>query len=71
MKLQYVDGRGCGGGPCPGLYVTDRGTLVVVGDLVDHAPLPDLAGRVAEREGAVEMPMELIDWIAKVRRSAG
>jgi hypothetical protein len=67
MRLEYVAGRPCFGGDCPALYVSDRGTLVVVGDLVDPESVSDL--RVAAHERAVELPMELIDWIAKVRRT--
>jgi len=66
MRLEYVDGV-CKNGPCPGLYVSDRDTLVIVGALVDHRGIGDLDGRVAAHERAVEVPRQLIEWIAKVR----
>jgi hypothetical protein len=56
VTLQLVAGR-CGGGECPTVYETDRGTLVVQG----YAFEPAHAGvAIAPGEQMVEIPTELL-----------
>jgi hypothetical protein len=56
VTLEVVANR-CGGGECPTVYRTDRGTLVVQG----YAFEPALAGmEVPAGERMVEIPVELL-----------
>ncbi|TVZ97573.1 hypothetical protein [Streptomyces sp. BK340] len=54
VKLTRLVGE-CDEGECPTLYATDRGTLVVQGDL-----LADHGREIPEHEALVEIPVELI-----------
>jgi len=59
MKVTTVVGgvQGCGGGTCPTIYKTDRGTFVVQGNLIN----PSEAGiSVPAHEGVVEIPLALV-----------
>lgn len=59
VNLTLVAGR-CGGGDCPTVYQTDRGTLVVQGYAFDA-----MAGGVSLPPGEqmVEIPTELlVEW---------
>ena len=58
MKLRYIKG-GCDNGPCPTLYETDRGSLVVQGCIVDDPEALEALGLPAG-ETAVEIPRELL-----------
>jgi hypothetical protein len=56
VTLEVVANR-CGGGECPTVYKTDRGTLVVQG----YAFEPGDAGRtIPADERMVEVPIELL-----------
>ncbi|KPI18048.1 hypothetical protein OK074_7995 [Actinobacteria bacterium OK074] len=54
MKLTRLVGE-CDEGECPTLYATDRGTLVVQGDL-----LTEHGREIPVHEALVEIPVELI-----------
>jgi hypothetical protein len=58
MKLTRI-GDGCIDGTCPTVYATDRGTIVVQGNLVTDA---DVA--LGEGEALVEIPVELLAQVA-------
>ena len=59
MKVRLIATNGCSGGTCPTAYVTDQGTAVVQGYVIDdketlsQLDLPD-------RETAVEVPVSLL-----------
>lgn len=59
MKLRMIGGGGCSGDNCPTVYVTDRGTAVIQGYVVDDgdalATLSLPAG-----ESAVEIPLDVL-----------
>ncbi|RZS37901.1 hypothetical protein EV193_105461 [Herbihabitans rhizosphaerae] len=54
MKLRKVSG--CENGTCPAVYVSDRGTAVVQGDLVTTAEGLELG----DGESAVELPPDVV-----------
>jgi len=58
VKLRYIKG-GCDNGPCPTLYETDRGSLIVQGYIVDDGEALE-ALRLPSGETAVEIPRELL-----------
>lgn len=63
MKLRML-GTTSGGGNCPTLYETDRGTVVVQGDkLTDREALEQLRD-VLDGETFVEVPRELLTRFA-------
>ena len=55
MELRQVS-RGCEGGDCPTVYLTDRGTVVFQGDTLSEAHRPSHA----PAEGAVELPLDVV-----------
>lgn len=57
MELKML-ADACGGGTCPTLYETDRGTVVVQGYVLDSDTLSKLG--LPEGEAAVEIPRELL-----------
>ncbi|QUQ68252.1 hypothetical protein [Kutzneria sp. CA-103260] len=66
MRLTFI-GTDSGGGHCPTLYATDRGTVVVQGTRVDDldavADLERSYGGLPAHESAVEIPAELLrNW---------
>jgi hypothetical protein len=70
MKLTFI-GTDSGGGHCPTLYATDRGTVVVQGTRVDDpdavADLERTYGGLPAHESAVEVPADLLrNWASKV-----
>jgi len=59
MRLRFL-GSDSGGGGCPSLYATDRGTYVVQGwTVTDPEALGDLR-EVLEGESFVEIPREVL-----------
>jgi hypothetical protein len=52
MEFTQIAGGDCRVGDCPTIFTTDRGTLVVQGDIVDK--------QVPEGEGIVEIPMSVL-----------
>ncbi|HET8685010.1 MAG TPA: hypothetical protein VFM54_24525 [Micromonosporaceae bacterium] len=57
VTLEFIAGRPCGGGECPTVYRTDRGTLVVQG----YTFPPAHAGvEIPSGEQMVEIPTELV-----------
>lgn len=68
-RLTFV-GTDSGGGHCPTLYATDRGTVVVQGNRVADpdavADLESTYGGLPEHETAVEIPVDLLrNWALK------
>jgi hypothetical protein len=63
VKLSRVAGT-CEGGPCPTMYATDTGELVVQGSIVDD---PEALAVLAlpANETAVRVPVELIRQYAR------
>lgn len=60
MKLTQIGGSGCGNGPCPAVYETDNGTIVVQGFHVDG----DKVGlNLPPGEGAVEIPRYILERV--------
>jgi len=57
MKLTQISG-GCIDGTCPTIYRSDRGTIVVQGDLVKDSDVV-----LGEGEALVEIPAELLEQI--------
>jgi hypothetical protein len=56
VRLEVVAGA-CGGGACPTIYTSDRGTLVVQGYVFD----PAAAGaEIPTGEQMIEVPVELL-----------
>jgi hypothetical protein len=55
MKLTKLAGD-CGGKDCPNVYLTDRGTVAIQGDLLTE--LDDL--RPSRGEAVVEIPLHLL-----------
>lgn len=66
LRMAYVGGSS-GGGGCPTLYVTDRGTLVVQGTTVtDPEALATMRAHgngLPDHESAVEIPAELLPFV--------
>jgi hypothetical protein len=58
MALRLIGGSGCGNGPCPAVYETDNGTIVVQGFVVD-AERAELV--LPPGEGAVEIPRYILE----------
>ena len=49
----------CGVGPCPSVYKSNRGTLVLVGRRVQRTELDEsLLAKIASHEEVVELPKE-------------
>jgi hypothetical protein len=66
MRLTQIGGSGCGNGPCPAVYETDNGTIVVQGFHVD----PDKAGlALPPGENAVEIPRYILERALSAPRS--
>jgi len=63
MELTFL-GTTSGGGNCPNLYATDRGTFVVQGEkITDPAALATLRARgLPDNETAVEIPAALLNF---------
>ncbi len=61
MKLTYLfkDGNS-GGGGCPALYATDRGTHVVQGWTLSNDDAAQLR-QVADNESGVEIPTNILE----------
>nr|WP_017573283.1 hypothetical protein [Nocardiopsis halotolerans] len=60
MKFEKLSGD-CNRDDCPGIYSTDKGTVVVQGDL-----LTDTAGLTpSQGEAVVEIPAHLIEEAAR------
>jgi hypothetical protein len=56
VRLELVAGV-CAGGECPTIYMSDRGTLVLQGDIFD----PATAGtEIPAGEQMIEVPIELL-----------
>lgn len=66
MELTFL-GTTSGGGNCPNLYKTDRGTYIVQGDrITDPAALATLRDRgLPDHETAVEIPTALLSFAPK------
>lgn len=66
MRMAFA-GTSSGGGGCPTLFVTDRGTLVIQGTTVtDPAALDVMQSRgngLPPYESAVEIPAELLPFV--------
>lgn len=63
MKVREITPsvHACGVGMCPGVYRTDRDTLLIVGTVRTTDEFPEaVRSRVAEHEGVVEIPIALI-----------
>ncbi|MEV6862357.1 hypothetical protein AB0M44_15345 [Streptosporangium subroseum] len=61
MRLTFL-GTNSGNGECPAVYMTDRGTIVVQGKIIeDREALGDLVNLAAD-ETAVEIPQELLPF---------
>ncbi len=58
MKIVRKLDNGCKGGDCPTVYVTDRGTLVIQGYVLDPSAVRQLT--LPTGESAVEVPVDLI-----------
>lgn len=64
MNLTYLfKWRGSGGGGCPAVYDTDRGSLVIQGYKLGSDDAGQLRN-VATNESGVEIPYELAEQIA-------
>ncbi|MFD4904857.1 hypothetical protein [Kitasatospora purpeofusca] len=63
MKLTLLDSS-CDNGPCPTVYSTDTGELVVQGFKVED-PEALAAMRLPETETAVRIPVELLVRVAR------
>lgn len=63
MKLTFL-GTTSGGGNCPNLYATDRGTYVIQGEkITDPDALATLRARgLPDHETAVEIPTALLKF---------
>jgi hypothetical protein len=66
MELTFL-GTTSGGGNCPNLYKTDRGTFMVQGDKVtDPEALATLRARgLPDHETVVEIPAALFKFVPK------
>jgi hypothetical protein len=61
MKLKEITPKKlrCAVGPCPAVYASDRGTLVIVGKKVPKNDLSKLLpGKVASDEEGIELPKD-------------
>jgi hypothetical protein len=61
MKLTS-EGSTSGGGDCPRVYSTDRGTIVVQGMVVTDPETLAHARSVLDGEAFVEVPIELVKY---------
>ncbi len=64
MELKNITPKAlrCVVGVCPAIYLTDRGTAVVIGRRLDSAIVSELLpGKVGSQEVAIEIPRELLD----------
>lgn len=60
MKLRKIGGSDCGNGPCPAVYETENGTIVVQGFVVSAGS----AGvEFPPGEAAVEIPRDILERI--------
>jgi hypothetical protein len=60
VELRQIGGSGCGNGPCPAVYETANGTIVVQGFDVDGAK----AGlNLPPGESAVEIPRYILERV--------
>lgn len=63
MKIEFLGSTGrCqnGGGSCPTLYATDRGTFLVQGYMVTDAEALAQLGRVPDGEVVAEVPGDIL-----------
>jgi hypothetical protein len=62
MKLKDITPKkfSCGIGACPAIFKTAEGRYVVIGKRLPADASPDLAGRIAPGEAAVEIPAGLM-----------
>ncbi len=60
--------EGCQGNSCPAIYATDRGTLVVQGDIVTD-PQAIAAASPSAGETLVEIPRDLLASLRVTRES--
>ncbi len=58
MKLRLIGGSGCGNGPCPAVYETENGTIVVQGFDVDSV---QSGLEMPPGESAVEIPRYILE----------
>ena len=68
MKVREITPsvHACGIGMCPGVYKTDRDTLLIVGTVRKPEECTTLVeGRVGADEGVVEIPIALIRDLAR------
>ena len=69
MKLKNITPKPlqCLIGSCPAIYLTDRGTAVVIGRRLDSAIVSELLpGKVGIQEEAIEIPRELLNNLASL-----
>jgi hypothetical protein len=60
MKLKQIGGTGCGNGPCPAVFETENGTIVVQGFVVSA----ETAGmEFPPGEAAVEIPRDVLERV--------
>lgn len=52
MELRQVAGGNCGRDDCPTIFITDRGTIAILGYLVDK--------ETKDGEAVVEIPVEVL-----------
>jgi hypothetical protein len=56
MKVTLIDEYGCGGGSCPTVYKTDRGTVLVQGYVLSQGDKQSLGVNIPSTETVVEVP---------------
>jgi hypothetical protein len=60
MKIMtHYSPRGCGQGLCPGIVITDRGTVLVQGKVLPKGDKSQLT--VPSNEDVVEIPRQVFD----------
>lgn len=68
MKLSVIADNGCRDGTCPTAFLTDRGSAVIQGYVVDDPEALAQLGLPAG-EAAVEVPVELL--VEAAQRAGG
>lgn len=67
MKLRQIGGTACGNGPCPAVFETENGTIVVQGFVVSA----EQAGvSFPPGEAAVEIPRDVLERVFASTTSA-
>lgn len=59
-RLRKIGGSACGNGPCPSVYETDNGTIVVQGFAVSSA---EAGIEFPPGEAAVELPRDVLERV--------